>query len=62
MQVLGAGVAIYAFDQQIQRNLKAKLEEDLDNPYLKGGAAADCMDWILEGMRVRAPSIILPGC
>uniref|UniRef100_A0A7S0PXM2 Uncharacterized protein n=1 Tax=Coccolithus braarudii TaxID=221442 RepID=A0A7S0PXM2_9EUKA len=36
--VLGAGVGVYLFDRKIQTDLKAKLEEDLDNPYLKGGS------------------------
>eukprot|EP00308_Calcidiscus_leptoporus_P023107 CAMPEP_0119353698 /NCGR_PEP_ID=MMETSP1334-20130426/2804_1 /TAXON_ID=127549 /ORGANISM="Calcidiscus leptoporus, Strain RCC1130" /LENGTH=176 /DNA_ID=CAMNT_0007367045 /DNA_START=13 /DNA_END=543 /DNA_ORIENTATION=+ len=35
---LGAAAALYVFDQKVQADLRAKLEEELANPYLKGGS------------------------
>jgi len=34
--VLAAGVGIFVFDQKVTGDLKAKLEEEMKNPYLKG--------------------------
>eukprot|EP00965_Chrysotila_dentata_P005327 175213-Pleurochrysis_carterae.AAC.1 len=39
--VLAVGCAAFVFDQRVQSQLKQKLEDELANPYLKGGAGLE---------------------